>query len=135
MCFLDESIIPPFPIFFTSFLPGWVSNIAMIVHSDEALLAAGFIFTFHFFNTHFRLEKLPMDTVIFTGRISKEEMLHERKRWYDRLIKEGHLEKHRVKDDWEDWLTIAKHFGVAFFGIGLALLAMIIYALIVHWLR
>ena len=23
----------------------------------------------HFFNTHFRLEKFPMDTVIFTGRV------------------------------------------------------------------
>jgi len=28
--------------------------------SDEALLRAGFIFTFHFFNTHFRIEEIPM---------------------------------------------------------------------------
>jgi len=53
-----------FPKFFTLFLPGWVINIAMVIHSDEALLAAGFIFSFHFFNTHFRIEKFPMDTVI-----------------------------------------------------------------------
>ena len=32
-------------------MPGWVINIALIIHSDEALLAAGFIFTFHFFNS------------------------------------------------------------------------------------
>jgi hypothetical protein len=74
------------PGFFTRFLGGWVINIALILHSDEALLAAGFIFTFHFFNTHFRIEKFPMDTVIFSGRISKTELLHERKRWYDRLV-------------------------------------------------
>jgi cytochrome b subunit of formate dehydrogenase/nitrate/TMAO reductase-like tetraheme cytochrome c subunit len=34
-----------FPEFFTLFLPGWLINVATIVHSDEALLAVGFIFT------------------------------------------------------------------------------------------
>jgi hypothetical protein len=28
-----------FPEFFTRFLPGWVINVATIIHSDEALLA------------------------------------------------------------------------------------------------
>ena len=56
-----------FPVVFTRVLPGWVLNVATIIHSDEALLAVGFIFTVHFFNTHFRPEKFPMDTVIFTG--------------------------------------------------------------------
>ncbi len=121
-----------FPIFFSKFLPGWIINIALIVHSDEALLAAGFIFTFHFFNTHFRLEKLPMDTVIFSGRISKAEMLHERKRWYDRLVAEGRLEEHRVRDEWDRWKKIMKSFGYGFFGLGLILLAMIIYAMVVR---
>jgi hypothetical protein len=34
------------------------------------LAIVGFIFTVHFFNTHLRPEKFPMDTVIFTGRMS-----------------------------------------------------------------
>ena len=80
-----SGLIMWFPEFFTRYLPGWIINIALIIHSDEALLAAGFIFSIHFFNTHFRIEKFPMDTVIFSGRVSKTEMLHERKRWYDRL--------------------------------------------------
>jgi hypothetical protein len=54
-------------------MPGWVLNVATIIHSDEALLAVGFIFTIHFFNTHFRPEKFPMDTVIFTGTVPLEE--------------------------------------------------------------
>jgi len=124
-----------FPIFFTKFLPGWSINVALLIHSDEALLAAGFIFTFHFFNTHFRLEKLPMDTVIFSGRISKAEMLHERKRWYDRLIKEGRLNEHRIRDEWNSWKRIAKSFGYGFFGLGLILLSMIIYAMAVRLLH
>jgi len=120
-----------FPNFFTRFMPGWVINIALVVHSDEALLAAGFIFSFHFFNTHFRIEKFPMDTVIFSGRISKTEMLHERKRWYDRLLAAGKLDVYRVKaDDWEGRKNIAKTWGFIFFGTGLVLLVLIVYAMI-----
>lgn len=119
-----------FPGFFTRFVGGWIINIALLIHSDEALLAAGFIFTFHFFNTHFRIEKFPMDTVIFSGRISKTELLHERKRWYDRLVAENRLEDHRVKDDWEGRQRIARVFGFMFFGLGLVLLGLIVYAMI-----
>jgi hypothetical protein len=69
-----------------------------------------------------------MDTVIFSGRISKSEMLHERKRWYDRLLAEGRLQDFRVKDEWEAWKGIARTAGYLFFGIGLLLLFLIIYA-------
>jgi cytochrome b subunit of formate dehydrogenase len=118
-----------FPKFFTLFLPGWAINIASVIHSDEALLAAGFIFTFHFFNTHFRIEKFPMDTVIFSGRISHTEMLHERKRWYDRLVATGRLKDYAIKDEWEGRKHVAKAMGFVFFGTGLILLALIVYAM------
>ena len=119
-----------FPEFFTRFLPGWAINIALILHSDEALLAAGFIFSIHFFNTHFRIEKFPMDTVIFSGRVSKTEMLHERSRWYNRLVASGQLDDYRVRDEWFRWKNIAKTFGYIFFGLGLVLLGLIIFAMV-----
>jgi hypothetical protein len=125
-----SGLIMWFPEFFTRFLPGWAINIALILHSDEALLAAGFIFTIHFFNTHFRIEKFPMDTVIFSGRISKAELLHERRRWFERLMKEGRLDDHRVKDEWFQWKNIARTFGYLFFGLGLVLLVLIVYAMV-----
>ncbi len=128
-----SGLIMWFPAFFTIFLPGWIINIALIIHSDEALLAAGFIFSIHFFNTHFRIEKFPMDTVIFSGRISKNEMLHERKRWYDRLVAEGRLDEHRVRDEWPRWKNIARSFGYFFLGLGVVLLALIIYAMLQHF--
>jgi hypothetical protein len=56
-------------------------------------------------------------------------MLHERKRWYDRLVAEGKLDAHRVKDEWERWKNIARSFGYFFFGLGLVLLGLIIYAM------
>ncbi len=124
-----SGLIMWFPVFFSKFMPGWMINVSLIIHSDEALLASGFIFTVHFFNTHFRLEKFPMDTVIFSGRISKAEMLHERKRWYDRLVAEGRLDEYRVKDEWEAWKGIARAAGYIFFGVGLVLLVLIIYAM------
>jgi cytochrome b subunit of formate dehydrogenase/nitrate/TMAO reductase-like tetraheme cytochrome c subunit len=124
-----SGLIMWFPEFFTRFMPGWIINIALIVHSDEALLAAGFIFTIHFFNTHFRLEKFPMDTVIFSGRISKAEMMHERRRWYDRLVATGRLDQHRVQDEWLRWKSIARTFGYLFFGTGVILLVLILVAM------
>lgn len=119
-----------FPEFMTRVLPGWAINVALLIHSDEALLAAGFIFSIHFFNTHFRIEKFPMDTVIFSGRVSKAEMLHERRRWYDRLIASGKLEQYRVRDEWLRWKNIARSFGYSFFGLGIILLVLIVYAMV-----
>jgi len=80
-----------FPMFFAKLLPGWMFNIAALVHGEEALLAVGFIFTFHFFNGHLRPTKFPMDTVVFTGRISEHEMKDERLVQYERLTREGQL--------------------------------------------
>jgi len=71
-----------------------------------------------------------MDTVIFSGRVSKAEMLHERRRWYDRLVAAGKLDDFRVRDEWIRWKNIAKSFGYLFFGLGLMLLVLIIYAMV-----
>lgn len=79
-----------FDEFFGRFLPGWWFNVALLIHGEEALLAAGFIFTIHYFNTHLRPEKFPMDLVIFTGRISETELREERPEEH-RLMKEGKL--------------------------------------------
>jgi cytochrome b subunit of formate dehydrogenase len=73
-------------------VPGWVLNIAALVHSEEALLAALFIFTVHFFNTHFIPNKFPMDRLIFTGTYRLEELKEQRPLEYERLVSEGRLE-------------------------------------------
>jgi len=102
--------------------------VATIVHSDEALLATGFIFTIHFFNTHFRPDKFPMDTVIFTGRVSIEELKEDRPREYEELVKSGELEKH-MKEPLPDYVVRGmKIFGACALFIGLTLVLLIIYA-------
>ena len=80
-----------FPVFFSRVVPGWVFNVALLIHGEEALLAVGFIFTIHFFNGHFRPEKFPMDPVIFTGVVPEEEFRDERPGEYQRLVREGRL--------------------------------------------
>ncbi len=78
-----------FPEIFGRFLPGWLFNIATVVHADEALLAASFIFTIHFFHVHFRPEKFPLDAVMFTGRATVDYMEEEHPRILDSV--EAHL--------------------------------------------
>lgn len=85
-----------FPEIFTLVLPGWTVNVATILRSDEALLAVGFVFTVHFFNTHFRPDKFPMDPVIFTGQVSLAELRRDKPREYEELKREGRLEEHLV---------------------------------------
>ena len=117
-----------FPEFFTYFLPGWMINVATIVHSDEALLATGFIFTIHFFNTHFRPDKFPMDTVIFTGRVPLEEFKEERPREYEELVRSGELEKLLVDPPSKSLLRKMKIFGAIALTIGILLILLIIWA-------
>ena len=124
-----------FPQFFTSFMPGWVINIALIVHSDEALLAAGFIFTVHFFNTHFRPEKFPMDVVIFNGRISEEELREERGDQWARLQAEqgiAALLETRPSPMW--WEFTFRIIGLTAVLIGLSLAVGMVWALVVKGL-
>lgn len=120
-----------FPELFTHIgLPGWLINVATIIHSDEALLATGFIFTVHFFNTHFRPDKFPMDPVIFTGNVELEELKADRPRQYAELMKSRKIGK-MVTEAPPAWLEKgAKIIGFTFLGIGISIIVMIIYAMI-----
>ena len=121
-----------FPGFFTSFLPGWTLNAAQVIHSDEALLATGFIFVFHFFHTHLRPESFPMDLVVFTGRMSLERFMSERPLEYQRLVDNGELEDYLVPPPNKRQLRDAYLFGSIFLIIGIMLAIFIIWALVTH---
>ncbi|MCZ6103865.1 rhodanese-like domain-containing protein [Campylobacter ureolyticus] len=117
-----------FPVTFTKILPGQMLNLATFLHSDEALLALGFIFAVHFFHTHFRANKFPMDTVIFSGNLTEEEMKQERTPWYNRLKESGKFDELIVKDDnFDKWKWLAYIVGYAMLITGIIFLLMIIY--------
>ncbi len=119
-----------FPETFTRVIPGYWINIATIIHSDEALLASGFIFTIHFFNTHLRPEKFPMDPVIFTGTMPLEELIHERPREYRKLVESGKLDEVKCPPA-PRWLFVSAHvFGFTALAIGVSLVVSIIYTMV-----
>ncbi len=113
------------PEFFSQFLPGWAFNVAIIVHSDEALLASVFIFTVHFFNAHIRPEKFPMDQVIFTGVVSGHEMEEERPEQFARLKEKGELEKYQTKYPGVLSEAIGQLIGITGVAIGMLCLFLI----------
>ncbi|MEJ2323049.1 MAG: cytochrome b/b6 domain-containing protein [Gammaproteobacteria bacterium] len=119
-----------FPEFFTHILPGWAVNVATIIHSDEALLAVGFIFTIHFFNTHFRPDKFPMDPVIFTGQIPVDELKYDKPGEYAAMVASGEIEDHLEEPYPKGKERALKIFGAAALTFGLVLLALIIYTMV-----
>jgi cytochrome b subunit of formate dehydrogenase len=71
----------------TQFLPGVVINFALIAHSDEALLAALFLFIWHFYNVHFSISVFPMEKSFLTGYLPEELMVEEHYEYYTQVMK------------------------------------------------
>lgn len=79
-----------FPVAATAFLPGVAVTASRVAHSYEALLAFLAVVLWHFYNAHLAADAFPIDTSIFTGRISGEKMREEHPLEYQRLmLKQG----------------------------------------------
>ena len=119
-----------FPEAATRLVSGRMLNVAALVHGDEALLAAVFIFTVHFFNSHFRPDKFPLDPVMFTGRMTLDEMRWEKPRELERLAAAGELEARLVEPYPPVLERRLRLFGYVALGVGVALDLLIAAALI-----
>jgi cytochrome b subunit of formate dehydrogenase len=119
-----------FPVFFTRILPGQFLNVATIIHSDEALLATGFIFTVHFFNTHLRPEKFPMDTTVFTGHMPLAELKRDKPLEYEALVVSGKLEANLEEPHPEIVVRTIRAFAWIALSIGFSIIVWIIYAML-----
>jgi cytochrome b subunit of formate dehydrogenase len=119
-----------FPTVFARIVPGWMFNVAMLVHGEEALLAVVFIFTVHFFNSHMRPEKFPMDPVIFTGRITEHELEEERPDEFARLRAAGRLDADAVPPG-APWLpTFGRIVAIVAVTTGFAIVLLIVLTLV-----
>jgi hypothetical protein len=107
-------------------LPGWMFNVASIVHGEEAVLAAVFLFTVHFFNNHFRPDKFPLDIVMFTGAVPLEEFRREHALEYQRLVASGELERHLVDAPSRSMTLGSRILGFTLIAIGLLLLVLVL---------
>jgi formate dehydrogenase gamma subunit len=74
-------IVTGFVLFFptqaATLLPGEVIPAAKVAHSNEGLMAFLVITIWHIFNAHLNPDVFPFDAAIFTGKVSRERMLHE----------------------------------------------------------
>ena len=75
-----------YPIEITRWLPGSLIPVAVVAHSSEGLLAFLTIITWHIFNACLTPEVFPVDTTIFSGRISEERLRHEHPLEYERVL-------------------------------------------------
>lgn len=117
-----------FPEVFSYLFPGWMINVATVVHSEEAFLAAIFIFTVHFFNNHLVPNKFPLEPNIFTGRYRLEALRHERPLEYERLMAEGRLDAMKREGPGFWTQLFASVFGLASLMLGLLLTGLIFWA-------
>ena len=120
------------PGLFSFMLPGWVINLAAVIHSEEAFLAAVFIFTVHFFNNHLVPNKFPLEPNIFTGRYRLGAMREERPLEYERLMAEGRLDDLKREGPGIGAQLFASVFGFGSLILGLFLLFLILWAAIFY---
>jgi cytochrome b subunit of formate dehydrogenase len=117
-----------FAPFFAHILPGWALNAVLVIHSEEGLLAILFIFSIHFVNTHLRPDSFPMDMVVFTGVESEEEFKHKHPLEYERMLKEGKLEKRLGVAPPRFQVVFSRIVGTIAIAIGLTLLVLTLTA-------
>ncbi len=66
-----------FPVQAAQIIPGQIIPAAKVAHSNEGLMAFFVITIWHIFNAHLNPDVFPFDATIFTGKITRERMLHE----------------------------------------------------------
>jgi cytochrome b subunit of formate dehydrogenase len=121
-----------FPLFFSLFLPGWIFNLATIVHGEEALLATGFIFMIHFFNENLRPSRFPMNNVMFQGGLTEEELEEERPAEYARYKAAGGRGWREAEPIPAPALRAWRIFGGIGLIIGTSLLIAIVVGILAH---
>jgi cytochrome b subunit of formate dehydrogenase len=85
-------IITGFILWFTTdvarLMPGEIIPTAKILHTNQGFLAFLIIAVWHIYNSIFSPEVFPIDTVIFTGKISLARMKKEHPLEYQKLVDE-----------------------------------------------
>ena len=123
----SSGVLLAFPHSVGQYLDGWVFTVAILVHGEEAFLAALFLFTVHFFNNHFRPGKLPPpDIVMFTGTQPLEVFQRDHPAQYERLLASGELEKYLVNAPSMAMTLGSKLLGGLLISVGLTLLFLVV---------
>ncbi|MCF8105629.1 MAG: cytochrome b/b6 domain-containing protein [Desulfohalobiaceae bacterium] len=80
-----------YPIAASRLVPGWLLNIASLLHQAEAVLAVVYICIIHFYMGHFRPANFPFNAAMFSGSVPYQEAEREWPGWVERLRREERL--------------------------------------------
>ena len=78
-----------FPVLATRVLPGQALPIAITIHSDEAILAVGWILIVHMFNVHLAPWVFPFSPAIFTGKMTARQCAEDHPLEWERIVAKG----------------------------------------------
>ncbi len=67
-----SGLILMFPVLVSNVLPGDAVSVALVAHSDEAILAILWIFIVHMFFVHLNPRFFPMNRAMFGGKMSRD---------------------------------------------------------------
>ena len=115
-----------FPVIATSVLPGIFIPTARAVHGGEALLAVSVIVLWHLYDTILSPRVSAMNLSIFTGRISRTEMLQEHPLEYERETGEAVPEEILRGRPAQSWLAL----GISG---GLSAVLVVLFAFLIFW--
>lgn len=72
-----SGLVMMFPVLISQVVPNWLIPVSFVAHSDEAILAVGWIVIVHFFNAHLAPNVFPFNSSIFTGKVPVERYREE----------------------------------------------------------
>jgi formate dehydrogenase subunit gamma len=95
-----------YPTGATSFMPGWALPLSLVIHSDAAILAIGWILFVHMYFAHFSRHTIPFDTSVVTGKVPIERYREEFPLEYARIMADEEFTATSVegvkRSEWEE---------------------------------
>ncbi len=83
---VGSGFILMYPLGSADQLAGWMYSLALIIHSDAAILAIGWMVVVHMYFAHFTRRVFPMDKSIFTGKVPFERYREDFPLEYARIM-------------------------------------------------
>ena len=83
---IATGLILLYPAGSTGHLPGWAVPLALVLHSDAAVLAIGWLGMVHMYFAHFSRHTIPFDRSIITGRVPIARYREEFPLEYARIV-------------------------------------------------
>jgi formate dehydrogenase subunit gamma len=89
---IGGGLVLMFPVGAAKIFPGWAIPFALVAHSDEAILAVGWILIVHMYFAHLSPLVFPMNKSIFTGRVPIARYREEYPLEYMRLMAAANID-------------------------------------------